>query len=204
MTEHQNLLSVKQFVISPDLFTKGFPTEGGPCTCTSVCCEGGVYADVRARDKIMAHKDVIKKYMDQTQTTDDSLWFEDHEDDDADFASGRCVGTREINDKCAFLDMHRRCTLQVAATGEGMHRWALKPLFCILYPIEISDNVVNVEEMLQDGQKCCSVDSEFQIPVFEACKEELVYLVGEDGFRTMEDHYASLWESCSANITAKD
>ena len=76
--------------------------------------------------------------MDETQTADPAHWFEPEEQDDDDFPSGRCVGTRVLNDKCAFLDRFGRCTLQVAATRvRGLHRWALKPLFCILYPIEI-------------------------------------------------------------------
>lgn len=191
MSEERSL-AVNGFTMSAVLFEKGFPPGGGPCTCSSVCCEGGVYVDVRQRDAIMAHKAMIKKYMDETQTTDDSRWFEATEQEDADFPSGRCVGTQEINNKCTFLDKSGRCSIQVASTSEGMHKWALKPLFCILYPIEISDNVVSFDEMLQDDQSCCSIREEFSVPLFEGCKEELVHLIGEDGFRKMQDHFASL------------
>jgi hypothetical protein len=189
--DEENNLRVKGYTMSPILFEKGFPSGGGPCSCTSVCCEGGVYADVRERDNILLHKEMIRKYMDETQITDELLWFEEVEQEDADFPSGRCVGTREINNKCAFLDRSGRCSIQVASASEGMHKWALKPLFCILYPIEITDKVVSFDEMLQDEQSCCSVTPDFSTPVFEGCKEELVHLVGEDGYRMMMDHYAS-------------
>jgi hypothetical protein len=132
---------------------------------------------------------MIRKYMDETQSTDDAEWFEAREFEDADFPSGRCVGTREIANKCTFLDKAGRCTLQVAAMKEGMHKWALKPLFCILYPIEISNHLVGFDDLLQDDQPCCSVSSDFDVPLFEACKEELLHLVGEAGFARMQEYY---------------
>lgn len=187
MTEEN--IQVKQYTISPDLLENGVPAGGGPCRCTAVCCEGGVYADVVERDRILTHKDLIKKHMDETQTTDDSLWFEDHESDDSDFASGRCVGTTEINGKCAFLNKQGWCSMQVAAVAEGMDKWALKPLFCILYPIEISNRVVLFDDMLQSEETCCTVTNEFDVPLFEACKEELIHLLGDDGYRELESHY---------------
>lgn len=185
-------LVVNGLTISPDLFRKGFPAGHGPCTCTSVCCSGGVYADVRERDVIMAHREMIRGHMDETQPHDDALWFEGHETDDADFASGRCVGTREHNGKCVFLDRMGRCSLQTAAVDAGMDRWAIKPLFCILFPIEITNRVVSFDDLLQDEQPCCSIDSRFEVPVFRACRDELTRLLGEEGYAKLEEHYARM------------
>jgi hypothetical protein len=163
-----------------------------------------VYADVREKENILDHKDMIRKYMDETQSPDEALWFEDRESEDTDFPSGRCIGTREINDKCAFLDRGGRCTLQIAATEEGMHKWALKPLFCILYPIEISNNVVSFDDMLQDEQHCCSISSDFQVPLFEACKDELVHLLGETGFTSLQGYYDAARAAAVSDIPAKE
>jgi Fe-S-cluster containining protein len=151
-----------------------------------------VYADVRERDRILAHKEIIKQSMDATQTTDDRLWFETEPQPDQDFPSGMCVGTELHNDKCVFLDGTGRCSLQVAAVNQGLHRWAIKPMYCVLFPIEISERTVSFDDMLQGEQACCSAETRFDTPVFRACKDELVYLVGEDGFGEMEAHYASL------------
>ena len=187
--ERSGCFKVKDYLVAPELFTKGFHASGGPCTCRATCCEGGVFADVRERDRIMAHRETIKKYMDETQTTDESRWFDAQDREDADFASGRCIGTSEINDKCAFLDRLGRCSLQVAAAGEGMPRWALKPLFCVLFPISISDHVIEFDDMLQGDEACCSVESGHEIPLFKGCRDELVHLLGEDGYRLIEEHY---------------
>jgi hypothetical protein len=187
-----NVLHVKEFTVSKELFTRGYPEGQGPCNCTSWCCEGGVYADLSERDKILQHKKIIKKYLDDSQTRDEQQWFEEDEQEDEDFPSGRCQGTEEINSKCAFLDKKGRCSLQVAATEEGMDRWTLKPLYCILFPIEVSDKTIGFDEMLQDDQPCCTVGKNFDIPLFRACKDELIHLVGEDGYQRMEEHYRTL------------
>jgi hypothetical protein len=189
MDQQSAPLRIKQFTISPELTTTGYPEGGGPCTCSSTCCSSGVWVDLRERDRILAHKEIIKKYMDGTQTTADSVWFGSDEKADSDFASGMCVGTAEVNNKCVFLDGAGRCSLQVAAATEGMHKWALKPLYCILYPIEVTDGVVGFDPMLQSEQSCCTVDTVFRIPAFEACRDELVHLLGEDGFQMMREHY---------------
>jgi hypothetical protein len=200
MKENGKPLVIKGQTISPELFMKGFASGSGPCTCTSSCCDGGVYVDVGERDRIMVHAGLIKKYMDETQTLDERLWFEGREEEDEDFASGRCVGTAVINEKCAFLDGLRCCSIQKATTAEGMGRWTLKPLYCILYPVEISDGVVSFDPMLQDEQACCSITDKHDIPVYEACRDELVHLLGEDGFQSLHNHYITVHQSAQRNV----
>jgi hypothetical protein len=191
MNNHQ-AFTVKGLTIAPELFDKGFPAQGGPCTCSSRCCSGGVYADVIERDAILAHKDMIQRHMDDSQVIDESLWFDTTEAADEDFPSGMCVGTEVHNDKCVFLDKRGFCSLQVAATEEGHHKWMLKPLFCILYPIEISEKTVGFDPMLQEDEQCCSAVDRFDVPLFEGCREELVHLLGEDGFASMREHYSKM------------
>jgi len=192
MTRKKNLLRVNQFTVSDELFTKGYALGQGPCNCTAWCCEGGVYIDLKERDRILEHREMIKKYMDESQSRDHREWFEQEEREDEDFPSGRCQGTEEINKKCAFLDKNGHCSIQLAATEEGMGRWALKPLYCILFPIEVSDHVIAFDEMLQDDQACCTIQEDFDVPLFRACREELTHLLGEDGYRLMEEHYTRL------------
>ena len=185
-------LKVDSYTMSGELFTRGYPAGGGPCSCSSACCEGGVFIDAKEREAIVAHRELIAQHMDATQSTDPAQWFEPGVTEDPDFPSGQCVGTQVVNDKCAFLDGAGRCSLQKAAVAAGLHKWAIKPLFCILYPIEISNNTVSFDDMLQDEESCCTIGTAFAVPLFRACREELVHLVGEEGFTAMEEHYAAL------------
>jgi hypothetical protein len=189
MADGQNALWVKHYQIAPELFTLGYSQGCGPSACTSTCCRRGAYVDVRERERVLAHADLIRPHMDQTQTRDPTQWFEREEKLDADYPSGSCVGTAEVNGKCAFLNERGWCSLQVAATAAGMHKWALKPSYCVLYPIEILDNVVKLDFRLENQQACCSASAAFESPAFEACRDELVYLIGEDGFALLQQHY---------------
>jgi hypothetical protein len=185
------LLKVKQFSISNEFFEKGYAVGQSPCLCTSKCCADGVWIDVNERDAILAEKELVGRFMDETQSASVADWFENEVVDDADFRSGKAVGTRVINDKCAFLDKFGRCSIQVASVETGRHKWAVKPLYCVLFPIEVSDNVVNFDPMLQDEEACCSVSSEFDVPLYQACREELTHLLGEDGYAMVDEHYAN-------------
>lgn len=184
--------TVKGFAFAPEMFQRGFGEGSGPCRCSSDCCSGGVYVDVSERDRILSLKEKIKQQMDHTQTRDENLWFESELTEDADFPSGHCVGTSVVNDKCAFLNIKGHCSIQLAAVTAGLDRWAWKPLFCVLYPIEITDHVIGFDPMLQDEKPCCTIREEFQIPLFRACKDELIHLLGQDGYHLLEQYYQGL------------
>lgn len=181
--------------MSPDFFTKGYAAGAGPCTCTSKCCSGGVYADIKERDRIIEYKELIKKHMDETQSLDETTWFDPEETEDDDFPSGRAIGTSVHNNKCVFLNKHGHCSIQAASVANGMDRWAIKPIFCILFPVEISGNVIGFDDMLQEDESCCTITKAFEVPMFEACKDELVHLVGQDGFAVIQNHYAAVYGS---------
>lgn len=193
MSDHPPELLVNGLAISPDLFRLGYAEGSGPARCTSTCCEGGVLLDVRERDRILEHRELIKRHMDGSQNTDERAWFEPEERADADFPSGRCTGTEVHNDRCVFQDGYGRCVIQVATTEEGMGRWALKPLYCILFPIEVTAGVVGHDDMLQDERACCSVRPDFHLPVYAACREELLHLLGEEGYAEVDGHYRTYY-----------
>ncbi len=192
------MLKIGQYTLSSELFERGYPKGAGPCTCTSACCEEGVYLDISERDRILQHTEMIRVSMDETQSKNEADWFDGVVEEDSDFPSGKSVATNVVNGKCAFLDRAGRCSIQVASVAAGMHRWALKPFFCILYPIDVSDGVVSFDELLQDEQSCCSVGEQFETPLFEACKDELTHLVGESGYSVIEKYYQTAYHKPDA------
>lgn len=194
-----NLLKVGQYTISNEFFEKGYSSGNGPCKCSSNCCKGGVWIDIAEHDVIMSKKELIKAQMDETQSTDDVKWFELEVVNDSDFPSGKAIGTEIVNDKCAFLDKVGRCSIQLAAVADGKHKWEWKPFYCILFPVEVTNNVVGFDPMLQGSDMCCTVSSVFETPLFAACKEELIHLLGEDWYCEIESYYASMHKSVAIN-----
>ncbi|CUS83336.1 DUF3109 family protein [Candidatus Kryptobacter tengchongensis] len=180
----REIIQVKNFKIDTIVFTAGFVPFCNVPVCHGNCCYWGVYVDVMERDKILENKDLILKYMDETQPRDIELWFEKEEWDDPDFPSGRCVGTNIYNNKCAFLTKEGYCVLQITAINSGMHKWALKPFYCCIYPLTFCEGVLTYDDGHAEELSYCGIKATHNHagPVIEICKDEFIYILGQDGY----------------------
>lgn len=177
--------------LSSELLTRGFAVGCGPERCNAGCCrEGGAYVDLRERDRILEHAALIRPHLDDTQNTDPAQWFEPEEKLDSDYPSGACAGTAHKAGRCNFLDRDDRCSLQSAALAQGMHKWALKPMYCALFPLDLAAGVVKLDGRVRDGA-CCAPTADFARSAFEACREEIVHLVGAAGVAAFEAQRAA-------------
>ena len=168
--------------IDPQIFTFSFS-----CRCNGECCYYGVYTDLKEHDMILSIKDKIKSIMDESQTKDISKWFEPQEEDE-DFESGVAVGTELYNNKCAFLDKDGLCTLQKLANNEGVHKWKYKPMYCILFPLTIFEGALTIDDDHINRLKTCNKFPSMNTTIFEACREELKYFFGEEGFGELDEY----------------
>ena len=168
--------------IDPKVFTFKFS-----CKCNGECCYYGVYTDLKEHDTILSIKDKIQELMDDSQTKDITKWFEPPEDDE-DFESGVAVGTELFNDKCSFLDKDGLCTLQKLANKEGAYKWKYKPLYCILFPLTIYEGALTIDDDHINRLKICNKFPKEETSIFEACREELIYFFGEDGFAELDNY----------------
>ncbi|MGA7159942.1 MAG: DUF3109 family protein [Bacteroidota bacterium] len=175
-------MRIGKYEIDPILFEKGFSKGCGPFACESTCCTAGVYVDLKEKELILSHKEVIKKYMDETQVSDDTRWFDGEIEDDGDYPSGKIVGTEVVNDKCVFLNKFGMCSLQIAGMEEKLGRWALKPFYCVAFPITVDEGVVTFDDFLHQKTTCCSFIDDRETTLVEACKEELEFVLGQTGY----------------------
>lgn len=189
--------------IDPILFRKGFPAGCGPFACESTCCSAGVYVDLAEKERILSNKETIRKYLDETQSSDHTRWFDAEIVDDPDFPSGKAVGTEVVGGKCVFLNKSGRCSLQIAGMEEKIGRWALKPFYCIAFPITVEDGIVTFDDYLDEKRQCCSALDKSETPLFEACRDELEFVLGTGGYeemiRTHKDVAATEPPSTSVN-----
>jgi hypothetical protein len=180
----------------PVIFKQGFVAGCDMKICHGECCYKGVYLDKEFKKVILDHKDIIKEAMDDDQIKDESKWFDEEEIEDTDFPSGIASGTSVYKDKngierCVFNDENYFCSLQVAAVKSGMHKWAIKPAFCILYPITIADGIITYDDSHSKDLSYCGIDLEenFTRTVFDATHEEIKYVFGEEFFTFLYKHY---------------
>lgn len=176
---------IGKFKIDPVIFTSKFVKACDVCKCSGECCYYGVYTESTEWERIMKDADDIKELMDDSQTRDTNKWFEAPVEDD-DFDSGIAVGTEVYNGKCVFLDKQGFCTLQKLAMKRGESKWKYKPLYCILFPLVVTEGILTVDDDHLARMHYCNVLANQVSTVYEACKEELRHLLGEEGFAQLE------------------
>ncbi|HLP16424.1 MAG TPA: DUF3109 family protein [Bacteroidota bacterium] len=178
-------LYIGKYEIDPILFTKGFAVNHGPYQCETKCCASGVWTDVKEKEVIMSYKDQIKAFMDETQTTDDTVWFDPEEITDTDFVSGRAIGTQTHNNKCVFLKKDGRCSVQLFSKETFGDAWKIKPFYCVAFPICVSEGVLTFDDYQQGCAHCCSIVDNAEVSMVESCKAELEYVLGAEGYQTL-------------------
>ena len=180
-----NKLTIGKYTVDPILFEKGFARGCGPYQCKTTCCSSGVYLDPNERDVILDHKEEIKLKMDETQTTNESVWFDNVRVDDQDFPSGYAVGTEVHNDKCVFLGKDGRCSVQLVSAEKYNDPWKIKPFYCIAFPIVLDTGVLTFDDYQQDKAQCCSIVSDTDSTLVDSCKAELEFVLGKDGYQEL-------------------
>ncbi len=184
--QKHRLSHIYQLSVAKEFFQRRFVQGCSTAHCNATCCKQGVLVDVRERDNILAHKELVQRYMESHQEKNADKWFDPEETADSDFPSGRAVATQVRDYGCVFLDSAGRCVLQKAAMVEGMHQYALKPFFCVAYPITIDRGVLTVDDPdFANRTLCCSSVAQGPLTVFEVCKDELTFMLAEEGLQEL-------------------
>ncbi|RCK75812.1 MAG: hypothetical protein IGBAC_1087 [Ignavibacteriae bacterium] len=142
---------------------------------------------MKEKEQILENKDLFKKFMDETQTLDDSIWFENNITADIDFPDGLCDSTNVYNDKCVFLNKEYKCILQVAALESGFDKFKFKPYFCITFPVVISQNTITYDDFLLNIAPCCTAKKTKNPNFIEQCEIELLHILGKDGYIKLKE-----------------
>ncbi|HZW37903.1 MAG TPA: DUF3109 family protein [Ignavibacteriaceae bacterium] len=177
---------IKGLKIDPQIFNFSFH-----CRCNGECCNYGVYTDLKEHEVIMSIKDNLIPLLDDSQTANIAKWFEAPEKDD-DFDSGVAVGTELHNGKCVFLDKNGLCTIQKFAILNNEYKWKYKPLYCILFPLTIYEETLTIDDDHINRLKTCTKQGLNHQSIFDACKEELIHLLGEDGYQELYEYKLEL------------
>jgi Fe-S-cluster containining protein len=178
--------------VDPEILSQRFSPQSAMGNCNGACCAEGVLLDVEEKERILAHADLIKKYLEPQQEKDTQKWFENNIEHDTDFPSGKCDGTAVIGNRCVFLCSKGLCALQKTAMAEGMDKFALKPFYCVAFPITIDQHVLTTyEPEFTNRRQCCSIVSAGPLTVLDVCREEFEYILGADGLKEIEKLFKS-------------
>jgi Fe-S-cluster containining protein len=193
LTKHR-LSFLANLTVTEKFFRRGFAVGCSMANCDATCCRHGVYADLGERENILAHAAMIRRHLEPGQEHDPARWFEDEVIDDPDYPSGKAVGTRATENGCVFLDQAGRCTLQKAAVAEGMNRFALKPFYCVAYPVVIEHGILQLDDSQHVNRpQCCMITDTPALDAFDVCSAELEFVLGKEGLeelRSLAEHEA--------------
>jgi hypothetical protein len=193
-------LTVKGFKVHELIFTQGFVSYCDIDKCGGGCCHSGVFLDTKEYENILAHKNEIVAVMDETQIKDPAQWFDGEWVEDVDFPSGRATGTQVhsrdggisgFTEGCVFLDKRHFCSIQVAAAANGLHRWAWKPTYCIMFPITVDEGILTYDDSHSEDLHHCGPagSGNYVHSVFEAMREELQNFLDENEFALLEQYF---------------
>jgi Fe-S-cluster containining protein len=178
---------VPELRVDPVVLTPVFHASCSMRNCNGQCCAEGVLVDMADKERILAHADLIRKYLEPGMESDASKWFDGVVERDIDFPSGSCEGTSASGRGCVFLDSRGLCTLQKAAMAEGMDKFALKPFYCVAYPLTVDRGVLTVEDAdFTNRPTCCSAVDRGALHVTDVCREELEFMLGPDTTNELE------------------
>jgi hypothetical protein len=186
LTKH-HLQHISDLRVDPEILTQRLAPSSSMCNCNGTCCADGVLLDLNDKERILAHADLIRKYLEPQQEKDSAKWFDNNIEPDTDFPSGKCDGTAVQGNGCVFLCSKGLCALQKTAMAEGMEKFALKPFYCVAFPLTIDNHILTTyEPEFTNRPECCSIVPVGSMTVLDVCREEFEYILGAEGLKEIE------------------
>ncbi len=156
--------------------------------CRAACCVYGVWLDWEEWQEILFYAPLIIPHM-PLGLNDPQGWIDGRVEDDPFTPSRRVIHSRVLPDAghyggtaCVFLRDDHKCALQVAAEQAGLHPWRFKPFYCILHPLDLTEDgqitLDEAEALLQEPGSCLRPAEKPQL-LMEIFAEELRYLLGK-------------------------
>jgi Fe-S-cluster containining protein len=167
--------------IDPHLFSAKFPDQCRLDLCRSRCCRFGVWVDIEEQKTILASQELFVPYL-RPEAKDQETWF-GRTEADPDCPSGLAVETQEIAGACSFYHPDHGCVLQKGAAEAGLHEWAIKPRFCIMFPLVFSGGELTVDEDMKS--LWCMKERNRTRPILDAMRKEVEFLFDEEEVRRL-------------------
>lgn len=179
-------------LLNPRLLRSEFLRRCTLGECKGACCLHGVWVTRAEKERILEHAAAVQAWLPET-LRDPVVWFDDDEDSDTILFEETVFHTNVLPERehyggtaCVFWMMDGRCALQCAGQAMGLHPWTLKPVYCVLHPLDIDEEgrltLAETAEVLQEPASCLRKADSPQV-LTEVFAEELAWLRGSSVFR---------------------
>jgi hypothetical protein len=183
---------INGFKIHPELLQQVYAERCVLHECLGACCVGGAWLDGEQLKVIVPQVAAIQANLPE-ERRDPNAWFSTPSADE-DSPEGAVIGTNVVDDPCrpgetccVFLRPDRLCALQVTSQQLGLEYPGLKPVFCALYPLQIRQGEIVIDHETEQnfGGVTCQRACATRQPLYRLFKDELVLLLGADGFEEL-------------------
>lgn len=150
-----------------------YPAGASVRHCNGACCRGGTTISVDERERILAHAGVVSSWMTSRARGDTKRWFARRVRADRDFTAGATVDTRVLDGACVFYRHDGRCALQLAGAQALGHPWALKPSVCLLWPLAVQNQKLEVGYAWYTRRReCCAASRRGSLTILEVMRPD--------------------------------
>lgn len=177
---------VGSFRLSPEFFVRTrLRNQCAENGCDGDCCGEGVAATLYEVARIKAHADEIQSYL--IESYDFETWDLSHPAD----ISTPLLNENKSGEQCWFLRRNRLCALHTFALDKDIPVPALKPYFCLFFPLTLIDLDINVTEIAVDGKayETCLIESERETYLFKEFENELRRVIGDANYDELLRRY---------------
>ena len=165
---------IGSFRLSPEFFVKTRFVNRCLHQCAAACCDEGSWLSLYEAHRIGDHRDEIQPYLEQP------LDFDAWDLSRPSFLYTPLVDPETPRQRCAFFTRERRCALHALALDKAIPLRAIKPFFCILFPLTLVDIDINLTELALDAKayETCLVEGEQETWLFEQFEPDLRRILG--------------------------
>ncbi len=176
---------IGRYRLSPEFFRKTRLRNRCRLQCAEACCDEGVYLSLYDAHRILARRDEIQPYLEQPLDFD--AW---------DLSRAADISTPVRNEgtpqqQCWFLDKNKCCVLHKLAIDKQIPVSSIKPYFCLMFPLTLTDIDINVNEIAIDGKAytTCLVPCSEETYLYTQFESDLRRILGDEGFAELERRF---------------
>ncbi|MBL8915620.1 MAG: YkgJ family cysteine cluster protein [Archangium sp.] len=153
--------------VETDIFTLRYFAHCMQCTfCQDGCCQYGCDVTVPERERILAVKDELAKFV----VVPPERWFSTEVKDDPEYEGGKFVRAAALGGRCVFASKAGRgCGIHAFAMATGRDYHAIKPRVCWLFPVTWDKGVLRPSSDVHDDLICRGTGP----TLYEFAREEL-------------------------------
>ena len=171
-----NPVTIGSFRLSPEFFVKTRLVNRCFRQCAAACCDEGTWLTLYEARQIGDYRDEIQPYLEQPLDLD--AWDLSHPA----FLYTPLLNPGTLHQHCWFFTQERRCALHAVALDKKIPLRAVKPFFCMLFPLTLVDIDINQTEIAIDAKayETCLVQGEKETWLYEQFEPDLRRILGAE------------------------